>query len=93
MNEDIKSAIENLTEMYPKKCQMVDGRYTGGFDDYESEKGKAITLAIRSLKAWEETIQELEEHRRNGTNIIGLNDAIDIVNKHLSEIEEVLRRK
>lgn len=90
---EIKSAIENLKEMYPKKCQMVDGRYTGGFDDYESEKGKSITLAIRSLSAWEGVLQELEHDKEicfahDSDEGFVYARAIDIINQKLAEIEE-----
>ena len=91
MTEQIKRSIDTLKTMYPKKYKMVDGRLTGGYDDYESEKGQAITSAIRSLQAWEEVLQELEnifsdEHENQYGN--GINKAIDIINQHLAEIEE-----
>ena len=102
---DIKSAIDTLKTMYPKKCKMVDGRLTGGYDDYESEKGQAITSAIRSLQAWSKVLQELEDMREiiwkdtnNDARIVRanawdkietLNKAIDIINQKLAEIEEV----
>lgn len=75
---DIKSAIENLKEMYPKS----------GFDNYESEKRKAITLAIRSLKAWEEVIEELEKlkaEKEMGTSKVVVKECIDIVKQGLKE--------
>ena len=59
----IEDAIDTLETLYPKKCKMVDGILTDGYDDYESEKGQVITLAIRSLKAWKEIIEELESKR------------------------------
>lgn len=45
-----EEAIETLKTMYPKKCKMIDGRFVGGYDDYESEKGQAVTLAIKALE-------------------------------------------
>lgn len=94
MTDKIKSAIENLKEMYPKTVKMIDGRYTGGFDDYESEKGKSITLAIRSLQAWEEVLNQLQEWKNNAQNeheqkiSYAYFSAIKIINQHLSEIKE-----
>lgn len=91
MTEQIKRAIDTLKTMYPKKCKMVDGRLTGGYDDYESEKGQAITSAIRSLQAWEEVLQELEylkDRTTSPTMLLAYSEAIDIINQHLAEIEE-----
>lgn len=43
-------AIEIIKENFPKRCRMVDGRMQGGFDDTESEHGKALLLAIAALE-------------------------------------------
>lgn len=45
-----QEAIEQLKAMYPKKCRMVDGRYTGGFDDHNSKGGTALDMAIETLE-------------------------------------------
>ena len=41
--------IEILKNNFPKTCKMVDGRYKGGFDDAESELGRAFLLSISAL--------------------------------------------
>lgn len=74
MTEQIKRVIENLTAYVE-------------YGSYNEEKiDDDIRVGIRSLTAWSEVLTELERHRRNGTNIIGLNDAIHIINKHLAEV-------
>lgn len=45
-----KEAMEQLKTMYPKMCKMVDGRYTGGYDNHDSKSGIAIDVAIKSLE-------------------------------------------
>ena len=39
--------IEILKNNFPKTCKMVDGRYKGGFDDAESELGRAFCYQYR----------------------------------------------
>ena len=39
-----------LKENVPKTCKMVDGRYKGGFDDWESDMGQAVLIAISALE-------------------------------------------
>ena len=55
-----QEAIEQLKNMFPKKCEMVKGRLKGGFDDLESDGGKAILLAISAL-------EEIQQYRALGT--------------------------
>ena len=43
-------AIEQLKTMYPKTCKMIDGRYTGGYDDHTSKGGTALDIAIKALE-------------------------------------------
>lgn len=45
-----QEAIKQLKNMFPKKCKTVNGRLKGGFDDLESDGGKAILLAISALE-------------------------------------------
>lgn len=53
-----------------------------------------INTAIRSLKAWEEVLNELEEKRKYEDSLgdlgyaLGISKAIHIINQHLAEIEE-----
>lgn len=47
---DNQTAIKVLKENVPKTCKMVDGRYKGGFDDWESDMGQAILIAISALE-------------------------------------------
>lgn len=43
-------AIEVLKNNVPKMCKIVNGRYQGGFDDWESDTGQAIATAIVALE-------------------------------------------
>lgn len=45
-----QEAIKVLKNNYPKTAKMVDGRYKGGFDDIESELGRALNMAIEALE-------------------------------------------
>ena len=92
MTEQIKSALEVL------------GTYDMSEDNDDTEFKDSIALAIRSLKAWEEVIEELKNMREiiwqdtdNDSRIVRanawdkietLNKAIEIINQKLAEIEE-----
>lgn len=95
MTEQIKSAIsiiENEKECVQSdcdrdcsKCELVKE---------ESEIVDAFDIAIRSIQAWEEVLQELEteknkSYENGGFNYSGLQRAINIINQKLAEIEEV----
>lgn len=59
-------AVEVLKKNYPKCCKKVDGRYQGGFDDFESELGQAITTAISALEIVQKipvVIKQLEGYK------------------------------
>ena len=80
MTEQIKSVIENLTS-------YVD------YGSYNEEKiDDDIRVAIRSLKAWEEVIKELEEQLHASEDDSNWKNAtinaICIINQKLAEIEE-----
>lgn len=47
---EIKRAVEVLKANVPKTCKIVEGRYKGGFDNWESDMGQAIKTAISILK-------------------------------------------
>ena len=83
MTEQIKSAIETIENRdsimdYCENRQLSD----------------SLDLAIRSLKAWEEVLQELEEERAFEDSIgndearVELDMCIRIINQKLAEIEE-----
>lgn len=97
MTEQIKSAIsviENEKECVQSdcdrdcsKCELVkeEAEIVGAFD-----------TAIRSLQAWSEVLQELEEVKEDIKEsnfgycigkLNGLNKAIDIIKQKLSEVE------
>lgn len=73
---DIKSAIESLDDCI--KNQPCE------CEDFK--------LAIRSLQAWSEVLEELEEERGYLGNTLyqrkAYEDAIDIINQKLAEIGE-----
>ena len=89
---EIKSAIEEFQEWIDRAEEFNP--------DVESDHVKAMKLAIRSLQAWEEVLQELKNMREiiwqdtddEGANawdkIQILNKVIDIINQKLAEIEE-----
>ena len=45
-----EEAINVLLENVPKCCKMVDGRYQGGFDNWDCDMGQAIRLAVLALQ-------------------------------------------
>ena len=45
-----EEAINVLLENVPKCCKMIDGRYQGGFDDWDCDMGQAIRLAVLALQ-------------------------------------------
>lgn len=47
---DDNKAIEVLKSNVPKTCKMVNGKYQGGFDDWESDVGQAIVTAVSALE-------------------------------------------
>lgn len=83
MTEQIKSAIETF------------GDYKENGYDLRASNGELFDIAIRSLQAWSEVLQELEELKKTAekmSNYIlykACEMAIDIINKHLAEIEKV----
>ena len=83
MTEQIKRAIEvikNSTDYRDSHYVFTDGR------------GEAFDLAIRSLQAWEEVLNQLQEWKNNAENehehkiVYAYISAIKIINQHL-EIE------
>lgn len=84
MTEQIKSAIDIMENEMPHCGEKLV--YT------EEERAEAYTLAIRSLQAWEEVLQELEHDKEicfahDSDEGFVYARAIDIINRHL-EIEE-----
>lgn len=83
MTEQIKSAIDHYRDV----CVQM-GQYP------ESDTYRYAELAIRSLQAWEEVLQELEELKqefktdRNIQAAIAVNISIKRINQHLAEIAE-----
>lgn len=56
----VQEAINIITNLVPKTCKVVDGRLKGGFDDWDSDAGKALKMAIEALKK-QENIETLKE--------------------------------
>lgn len=91
MTDKIKSAIETFED------------YKENGYDLRASNGELFDIAIRSLKAWEEVLQKLEEREIEysnnefkpladnmyywGTRNLGIRDAINIINQKLAEIE------
>lgn len=92
MTEQIKSAIHcmranqgiGFCEECPAYAKVGKGHCVG----------ESCRIAENSLKAWEEVLNELEELKktaekmRNYTIYKACEMAIDIINRHLAEIEE-----
>ena len=80
MTEQIKRAIETFED------------YKENGYDLRASNGELFDIAIRSLQAWEEVLNELkniysdESENQYGN---GIHKAIDIINQKLAEIEEV----
>lgn len=55
-----QEAINVLLENAPKCCKMVDGRYQGGFDDWDCDMGQAIRVAVLAL-------QDVRNYQKIGT--------------------------
>lgn len=55
-----EEAINVLLENVPKCCKMVDGRYQGGFDDWDCDMGQAIRVAVLAL-------QDVRNYQKIGT--------------------------
>lgn len=55
-----QEAINVLLENVPKCCKMVDGRYQGGFDDWDCDMGQAIRVAVLAL-------QDVQNYQKIGT--------------------------
>lgn len=67
-----------------------------GFYSLSEDEKKMFCFAIRSLKAWEEVLNELEKEKDFFISISGeyakgrvfaTSEAINIINQHLAEIE------
>lgn len=89
MTEQIKSAIYCLKHpALQELCEKCTHYDDCDGDNYVKEY---IDLSIRSLQAWSEVLQELEEETEdlNLHYVMGIEKAIDIINRHLAEIEEV----
>lgn len=65
---DNQTAIKVLKENVPKTCKMVDGRYKGGFDDWESDMGQAVLIAISALENQDKLRNEDLRKERNEGN-------------------------
>lgn len=79
MTEQIKSAIDHYRDV----CVQM-GQYP------ESDTYRYAELAIRSLQAWSEVLQELEyrkDRTPSPTMRLAYLEVIDIINRHF-EIEE-----
>lgn len=82
MTEQIKSAIEQIQTEMIKDIDIPKSAKT------ELANQKALHLAIRSLSAWEEVLQEVERQQKNGYWAIRLDVLTEFINQKLSEIEE-----
>lgn len=70
-----EEAINVLLENVPKCCKMIDGRYQGGFNDWDCDMGQAIRLAVLAL-------QEIRNYR-NIVNKAERNELAEIIDEWL----------
>lgn len=82
ITEQIKSAIETFED------------YKENGYDLRTSNAELFELAIRSLQAWDEVLNQLQEWKNSAENeheqkiSYAYFSAIKIINQHLSEIEE-----
>lgn len=55
-----QEAIAIIINTIPKTCKMANGRLKGGYDDWDSQEGKAIKVAI-------DVFEEIQQYRAIGT--------------------------
>lgn len=55
-----QEAIAIIINTIPKTCKMANGRLKGGYDDWDSQEGKAIKVAI-------DVFEEIQHYRALGT--------------------------
>ena len=60
-----KEAIIHIEQIRPKKCKMVNGKLQGGFQDHDSDIGKAIDMAIEALEN-EKQIPKIPDYEGDG---------------------------
>lgn len=70
-----EEAINVLLENVPKCCKMIDGRYQGGFNDWDCDMGQAIRLAVLAL-------QDIRNYR-NIVNKTDRNELAEIIDEWL----------
>ena len=73
MTEKIKGAISEIENM--RKF------------NYTLAPNEVFDLAINSLKAWEEVLQEVERQQKNGYWAIRLDELTEFIKQKLAEIE------
>lgn len=69
-----------LRNLVPKTAKMVNGRYKGGFVDWESEAGRAVNEALLTISKYEEILEVLNPLRNVNTN-----------NEYLEELKKITR--
>ena len=81
-----EEAINVLLENVPKCCKMVDGRYQGGFDDWDCDMGQAIRVAVLAL-------QDVRNYQKIGTVEEVMQNARDLKRQteHSEHLAEVLK--
>lgn len=81
-----QEAINVLLENVPKCCKMVDGRYQGGFDDWDCDMGQAIRVAVLAL-------QDVRNYQKIGTVEEVMQKARDLKRQteHSEHLAEVLK--
>ena len=78
-----EEAIQTINDNYPSSSK-------GEYEDLRN----ALNVAIRSLQAWDKVIDDLcEQDMKNRYELhmddynVGIDQAIDIINKHLKEVD------
>lgn len=81
-----EEAINVLLGNVPKCCKMVNGRYQGGFDDWDCDMGQAIRVAVLAL-------QDVRNYQKIGTVEEVMQNARDLKRQteHSEHLAEVLK--
>lgn len=77
-----------LKKMVPKCAKLVNGRYQGGFSDWDSEEGKAVNEALHALALFEE-LKELDFCHNYQNERSDLVEWIDSINQIIKDAKNI----
>ena len=82
----VEEAIDILTDIRDDVFAPMETEEMIVVDELER---KALSMAIRSLEAWEKVKEEIKQEQEFAWGLYndGLQDALNIIDKHLKEVE------